>query len=193
MARLATSRRPQRGLTSTDRRRSGAPRSGSQHLDGKSAAALADAAAFKRLVVSHVDGVLAGLPIACPHLAKLFDDYQKKAMDKAVKELHDPTPVKSTKPAASSDDDDIDSLRAQLKKTNVTIQSSLHWVTGPWCHCPPGIKEFSPEINSVLLFLSCFACRSTTHRRARGLFWFRFRTGGSKVSAVEHRLADSEL
>jgi hypothetical protein len=42
------------------------------------------------------------------------------------------------------------------------------------------IKEFSPEINSVLLFLSCFACRSTTHHRARGLLWFRFRTGGSK-------------
>ena len=128
MARLATSRRPQRGLTSTDRRHSGAPRSGSQHLDGKSAAALADAAAFKRRVVSHVDGVLAGLPIACPHLAKLFDDYQKKAMDKAVKELHDPTPVKSAKPAASSDDDDIDSLRAQLKKAEArakTLQDKL--------------------------------------------------------------------
>jgi len=81
-------------------------------LDGKSAAALADAAAFKRLVASHGDCVLAGLPVACPHLAELFADYQKKAMDKAVKALHDPPPAKSAKPAASSDDDDIDSLRA---------------------------------------------------------------------------------
>jgi len=112
-------------------------------------------------------------------------------MDKAVKELHDPTPVKSTKPAASSDDDDIDSLRAQLKKTDVTIQSSLHWVTGPWCHCPPGIKEFSPEINSVLLFLSCFACRSTTHRRARGLFWFRFRTTEARAKTLQDKLVDA--
>ena len=81
-------------------------------LDGKSAAALAAAAAYKRRVASHGDGVLAGLPIACPHLAELFADYQKKAMDKAVKALHDPPTAKSAKPAASSDDDDIDSLRA---------------------------------------------------------------------------------
>ena len=27
-----------------------------------------------------------------------------------------------------------------------------------------------------LLFFSCFACRSTSHRRARGLFRFRFST-----------------
>ena len=85
-------------------------------LDAKSAAALAAAAAYKRRVASHGDGVLAGLPIACPHLAELFADYQKKAMDKAVKSLHDPPTAKPAKPAASSDDDDIDSLRSQLAK-----------------------------------------------------------------------------
>jgi hypothetical protein len=85
-------------------------------LDSKSAAALAAAAAYKRRVASHGDGVLAGLPIACPHLAELFADYQKKAMDKAVKALHDPPTAKSAKPAASSDDDDIDSLLSQLAK-----------------------------------------------------------------------------
>ena len=72
--------------------------------------------AYKRRVASHGDGVLAGLPIACPHLAELFADYQKKAMDKAVKSLHDPPTAKPAKPAASSDDDDIDSLRSQLAK-----------------------------------------------------------------------------
>jgi hypothetical protein len=85
-------------------------------LDAKSAAALADAAAFKRRVARHGDGVLAGLTIACPHLAELFADFQKKQMDKAVKACHDHT-VKSGKPAASPDDDDIDSLRAQLEKS----------------------------------------------------------------------------
>jgi hypothetical protein len=85
-------------------------------LDAKSAAALAAAAAYQRRVASHGDGVLAGLPIACPHLAELFADYQKKAMDKAVKSLHDPPTAKPAKPAASSDDDDIDSLRSQLAK-----------------------------------------------------------------------------
>jgi hypothetical protein len=62
----------------------------SSGLEGKSAAALTAAAAYKRRVASHGDGVLAGLPIACPHLAELFADYQKKAMDKAVKALNDP-------------------------------------------------------------------------------------------------------
>jgi hypothetical protein len=85
-------------------------------LDAKSAAALADAAAFKRRVDRHGDDVLAGLPIACPHLAELFANFQKKAMDKAVKALHDPQ-AKSGKTAASPDDDDIDSLRAQLEKS----------------------------------------------------------------------------
>ena len=50
-------------------------------LDAKSAAALAEAAAFKRRVARHGDGVLAGLPIACPHLAELVADFQKKATD----------------------------------------------------------------------------------------------------------------
>jgi hypothetical protein len=85
-------------------------------LDAKSAAALADAAAFKRRVARHGDGVLAGLPISCPHIAELFADFQKKKMDKAVKACHDP-PAKSGKPAASPDDDDLDSLRAQLEKS----------------------------------------------------------------------------
>jgi hypothetical protein len=85
-------------------------------LDAKSAAALAEAAAFKRRVARHGDGVLAGLPIACPHLAELFTDFQKKAMDKAVKACHDP-PAKSGKPAASPDDDDIEALGAQLEKS----------------------------------------------------------------------------
>ena len=133
LARFATTRRPQRGLTSPHRRRPGAPRPGSQHLDrsleplstsglrprrldGKSTAALAAAVAFKRCVASHGNGVLAGLPIAYPHLAELFADYQKKVMDKAVKVMHDPPPAMSVKPAASSDDDDIDSLHAQLEK-----------------------------------------------------------------------------
>jgi hypothetical protein len=85
-------------------------------------------AAFKRRVASHCDGVLAGLPIACPHLADLFADYQKKAMHKAVKALHDPPPSKSAKPAASSDDDDIDLLRDQLEKAETrskTLQDKL--------------------------------------------------------------------
>jgi hypothetical protein len=85
-------------------------------LDAKSAAALADAAAFKRRITRHGDGVLAGLPIACPHLAELFADFQKKKMDKAVEACHD-SPAKSGKPAASPDDDDIDSFRAQLEKS----------------------------------------------------------------------------
>jgi hypothetical protein len=85
-------------------------------LDAKSAAALAEAAAFKRRDARHGDGVLEGLPIACTHLAKIFADFQKKAMDKAVKACHDP-PVKTGKPAALPDDDDIDSLRAQLEKS----------------------------------------------------------------------------
>jgi hypothetical protein len=85
-------------------------------LDAKSAAALTDAAAFKSHVASHGDCVLAGLSIACPHLAELFVDFQKKAMDKTVKALHDPPRAKSGKPAASPDDDDINSLRAQLEK-----------------------------------------------------------------------------
>ena len=37
-------------------------------------------------------------------------------MDKAVKACHDP-PAKSGKPAGSTDDDDIDSLRVQLEKS----------------------------------------------------------------------------
>jgi len=78
-------------------------------LDAKSAAALAAAAAYL--------AAAAGLPITCPHLTELFADYQKKAMDKAVKALHDPPTAKSAKPAASSDDDDIDSLRSQRRKT----------------------------------------------------------------------------
>jgi hypothetical protein len=85
-------------------------------LDVKSAAALAEAAAFKRRVARHGDGVLAGLPIACPHLAELVADFQKKALDKAVKACHDP-PAKTGKPAALPDDDDIDSLRTQLEKS----------------------------------------------------------------------------
>jgi hypothetical protein len=85
-------------------------------LDAKSAAALAEASAFNRRVARHGDGVLAGLPIACTHLAELFADFQKKAMDKAVKACHDP-PAKTGKPAALPDDDDINSLRAQLEKS----------------------------------------------------------------------------
>jgi hypothetical protein len=85
-------------------------------LDAKSAAALAEAAAFKRRVARHGDGVLAGLPIACSYLAEIFADFQKKAMDKAVKACHDP-PAKTGKPAALPDDDDIDSLRTQLEKS----------------------------------------------------------------------------
>ena len=85
-------------------------------LDTKSAAALAEAAAFKRRVARHGDGVLAGLPIACSYLAEIFADFQKKAMDKAVKACHDP-PAKTGKPAALPDDDDIDSLRTQLEKS----------------------------------------------------------------------------
>ena len=85
-------------------------------LDAKTAAALADAAAFKRRVSSHGDSVLAGLTIAWPHLAELFTDFQKKAMAKAVKALHDSPQAKSGKPAASPDDDDTDSLRAQIER-----------------------------------------------------------------------------
>jgi hypothetical protein len=88
----------------------------SSGLDAKSAAALAATAAYKRRVASHSDGVLSGLPIACPHLAELFADYQKKAMDKAVKAMHDPPTAKSAKPAASSDDDDIDSLALSSRR-----------------------------------------------------------------------------
>jgi hypothetical protein len=66
-------------------------------LDTKSAAALADAAAFKRHITCHGDGVLAGVPIACPHLAKLFANFQKKAMDKTVKALHDPPQARETR------------------------------------------------------------------------------------------------
>ena len=115
----------------------------SSGLDGKSAAALADAAAFKRRVASHGDGVLAGFPIACPHLAELFADYQKKAMDKAVKALHDPPPAKSGKPAASPDDDDTDSLRAQLEKAE-TRAKTLHdrlVATGRKHHGPKDSKD----------------------------------------------------
>ena len=112
-------------------------------LDGKSAAALAAAAAFKRRVTSHGDGVLAGLPIACPHLAELFTDYQKKVMDKAVKALHDPPPAKSAKPAASPDDDDTNSLRAQLEKAE-TRAKTLHDClvnAGRKPHCPKDPKN----------------------------------------------------
>ena len=97
-------------------------------LDGKSTAALAAAVAFKRCVASHGNGVLAGLPITYPHLAELFANYQKKVMDKAVKVMHDPPPAMSVKPAASSDDDDIDSLHAQLEKAESrakTLQDKL--------------------------------------------------------------------
>jgi hypothetical protein len=44
-------------------------------------------------------------------------DYQKKTMDKAVKALHDPSPVKSGRPASAPDDDNIDWLRVQLEKS----------------------------------------------------------------------------
>ena len=70
-------------------------------LDVKTAVALADAAAFKCYVTSHGDCVLAGLPIACPHLAELLADFQKKAMSKTVKALHNPPQAKSGKPADS--------------------------------------------------------------------------------------------
>jgi hypothetical protein len=90
-------------------------------LDAQSAVALADAAAFKRRVARHGDGVLAGLPIACDYLAELFADFQKKKMEKAVKACHDP-PAKSGKLAASPDDDDIDSLRAQLVKSEAQVK-----------------------------------------------------------------------
>ena len=52
----------------------------------------------------------------CKHVPRNSGD-QKKAMDKAVKALHDPPTAKSAKPAASSDDDNIDSLRSQRRKT----------------------------------------------------------------------------
>ena len=37
-----------------------------------------------------------------------------------------------------------------------------------------------------LLFFSCFACRSTSHRRARGLFRFRFSTLPVRNSFVSY-------
>jgi len=92
-------------------------------LDTKSASALADATAFKSRVDRHGDGVLAGLPIACPHLTELFADFQKKPMDKGVKALQDPPQVKSGKPSASPDDDDIDSLRTQLEKSETSSKN----------------------------------------------------------------------
>jgi hypothetical protein len=135
----------------------------SSGLDGKSAAALADAAAFKRRVASNGDGVLAGLPIACPHLAELFADYQKKTMDKAVKALHDPPPAKSGKPAASPDDDDTDSLRAQLEKAEARAKQ-LHdrlAATGRKHHGPKDSKDSEPDCPLAPKSL-CFAQDSTS-------------------------------
>jgi hypothetical protein len=86
-------------------------------LDVKTASALADAAVFNCRVASHGDSVLAGLPIACPHLAELFADFRKKAMAKSVKALHDPPQAKSGKPAALPDDGDTNSLHTQLEKS----------------------------------------------------------------------------
>jgi hypothetical protein len=60
--------------------------------------------------------------IACPHLAELFTDFQKKAMDKAVKALHDPPQAKSGKPASATDNDDINSIRAQLEKSEACVK-----------------------------------------------------------------------
>jgi hypothetical protein len=59
-------------------------------LDTKTASALEEVSVFKRRDASHGDSVLAGLPIACPHFAELFANFQKKAMDKVVKTLHNP-------------------------------------------------------------------------------------------------------
>jgi hypothetical protein len=116
-------------------------------LDDKAASALADAAAFKRRVAQHGDGVLAGLPIACSHLTELVADYQKKTMDKDVKALHDPSPEKSGKPANLPGDDDIDSLRAQLeksearaKKLEVRLSESGRKSHGTW-----DSKDSDPE------------------------------------------------
>jgi len=90
-------------------------------LDAQSAAALAEAAAFKRRVAHDGEGVLAGLPIACNHLAEIFADFQKKKMEHAVKACHGP-PAKAGKLAASSDEDDIDSLRAQLSQSEAQVK-----------------------------------------------------------------------
>jgi hypothetical protein len=58
-------------------------------------------------------------------------------MDKAVKACHDP-PAKSGKPAGSTDDDDIDSLRVQLekseahaKKLEARLSDTNHKAHGP--------------------------------------------------------------
>jgi hypothetical protein len=78
-----------------------------------------------------------GLPIACPHLAELFADYQKKVMDKTVKTLHDPPPTKSGKPAYLLDDDDTDSLslgmlRTGAKYANVYLRSRRIHIRDIW-------------------------------------------------------------
>ena len=91
-------------------------------LDDKAAAALAEAAAFKRRAASEDGAAMAGLPIACPHLAELYESFKRKAVEKAVKALHDPpapAPDRSAKlspPQPPDDDDDPDSLRVQLDK-----------------------------------------------------------------------------
>ncbi len=90
-------------------------------LDVKTAADLADAAAFKRSITSHGDCVLAGLPIPCPHLAELLADFQEKVMSKTVKALHNPPQAKCGKPADPPDNDDTDLLHTQFEKPSQSL------------------------------------------------------------------------
>ena len=57
-------------------------------------------------------------------------------------------------------------VRLRQMPCGVTIQSSLHWVTGPWCHGPPGKKgifagnksSFVPVSMSVVVHCTVVPC-----------------------------------
>ena len=63
------------------------------------------------------------MPIAWPHLAGLFAEFKKKAVEKAVKVLHDPPAAAQTgKSSSVPDNDQLDSLRAQLEKAEASAK-----------------------------------------------------------------------
>ncbi len=70
------------------------------------ATAIVEAAAFAQRSESEHGAVMAGLPIACPHMRELVDAFKKKAVEKAVKDLHESSTSKGGKGDKSKDDDD---------------------------------------------------------------------------------------
>ena len=106
--------------------------------DGQPAAAasaIIDAAAFAQRSESEAGPVMAGLPIACPHMRELVDAFKKKAIDKAVKEIHEQPSAKGGgkgKGDKSKDDDDdlqkalkqLEQERARAKKLESRLQQA---------------------------------------------------------------------